>query len=80
MAASFSMNEWRSELSGQVGELRELTQTLLDEGTLDSDTSDALRSVVDSLIGSSNLVNRVVLEGDHHFTNMADVSIEQLDE
>lgn len=77
---SFSMDDWRHHLSEQVSELRDLTQNLLDEGKLDSDTSNGLRNVVDNLIGSSNLVNRVVLEGDHHFTDMSDVSIDQLDE
>lgn len=74
---NFSMNSWRHQLSEQVGDLRDLAQAILDNGELDR---DELKRIVGDLICSSNHINQVVLEGDHHFSDMSDVLVEHLDD
>ncbi|UBR49785.1 hypothetical protein KF947_21150 [Halomonas sp. FeN2] len=72
----FSMNGFRSQLSGDIQELRYLVNNVInDEWYSKEDLADALNAV----IRHSNCLNCVYSADDPDFTDMGDLEVEPLE-
>lgn len=72
----FSVNGFRRELSRDIKELKELTESYLETDELDKDD---LTEAVNNLICKSNGFNCVKIEAMDSFSNMSDLEVSLID-
>ena len=73
----YNMNGWRHQLSGQVAELRDIAEAILNDDWFDK---DELKDVVTELICMSNSVNCINIPDDPTFSDMSDVEVAHIGE
>ena len=72
-----SMNGFRRNLSGNVKELREVTQAIIKDDWYEKED---LITAVNQVIRDSNVLNCIYYKDDPDFSEMGDVEVELLDE
>lgn len=72
----FSMNGFRRQLSGECGNLRDITRAIVNDGYFDRDD---LVECVNNIISHSNVLNCVYQKDDPDFIEMADLEVKHID-